>query len=47
MLQAELLADDKLVVNFDEMEDFDQQIAVVVVVVSVIVEEEVMAVSWL
>lgn len=46
MLQAELLADDKLVVNFDEMEDFDQQIAVVVVV-SVIVEEEVMVVSWL
>ena len=44
MLQAELLADDKLVVNFDEMEDFDQQIAVVV---SVVVEEEVMVVSWL
>lgn len=45
MLQAELLADDKLVVNFDEMEDFDQQIAVVVV--AVVVEEEVMVVSWL
>jgi hypothetical protein len=44
MLQAELLADDKLVVNFDEMEDFDQQIAVVV---AVVVEEEVMVVSWL
>lgn len=44
MLQAELLADDKLVVNFDEMEDFDQQIAFVV---SVVVEEEVMVVSWL